>query len=235
MLKVLLFIAATLYCIKSIVWVNVTWLQFKRVNIKISPFSQSGYIDGPVLNTFRTNLVVLPMVMEYMQYIFIALGLAGILGAVMLYVTDKVCGLLRLFCMFEYFTNNTFLLQSVYVCVSACAICERLRGSGFTWCWANVVWSLIVSTNVRFSLRTQMLKNPNALVIFLYHPTLTFCMSLDGLNCNICMICFTESHEKDNSISLTRGQHQLFIYAYSKTEITMIITIKNVCVWPDHT
>lgn len=52
-------------------------------------FEESGYIDGPVLNTFRTNLVVLPMVMEYMQYIFIALGLAGILGAVMLYVNDK--------------------------------------------------------------------------------------------------------------------------------------------------
>ncbi len=153
---VLLFITVTLYCIKSVVWVNVTGLQFKRDSIEISRFSQSGYIDGPVLNTFRTNLVVLPMVMEYMQYIFIALGLAGILGAVMLYATDKVRGLLRLFSMFEYFTNTIFLLQSVYVCASACAICERLRGSGFTWCWANVVWRLIVSTNVRFSLRTQM-------------------------------------------------------------------------------
>ncbi len=111
----------------------MTRLQFKRDSIEISLFSQSGYIDGPVLDTFRTNLVVLPMVMEYMQYIFIALGLAGILGAVMLYATDKVRGLLRLLSMFEYFTNTIFLLQSVYVCVSACAICERLRGSGFMW------------------------------------------------------------------------------------------------------
>lgn len=55
--------------------------------------SQSGYIDGPVLNTFRTSLVVLPMVMEYMQYIFIVLGLALILTAVVLYLNDKVCDL----------------------------------------------------------------------------------------------------------------------------------------------
>ncbi|XP_056322563.1 scavenger receptor class B member 1 isoform X2 [Danio aesculapii] len=53
-------------------------------------FEESGYIDGPVLHTFRTNLVVLPQVMEYMQYIFIALGLAAILTAVILFITDKV-------------------------------------------------------------------------------------------------------------------------------------------------
>ncbi|XP_051539823.1 scavenger receptor class B member 1-like isoform X1 [Myxocyprinus asiaticus] len=53
-------------------------------------FEESGYIDGPVLNTFRTNLVVLPMVMEYMQYIFIGLGLATILGAVVLFLSDKI-------------------------------------------------------------------------------------------------------------------------------------------------
>lgn len=84
--------------------------------------SQSGYIDGPVLNTFRTNLVVLPMVMEYMQYIFIGLGLATILGAVILYLSDKVCSLLHFLCMLlmQCFTNIIFLTQSVYVCVSAC-------------------------------------------------------------------------------------------------------------------
>ncbi len=32
------------------------------------------------------------------------------------------------------------------------------------------------------------------------------------------MICFTESHKKDISISLTKGQHQLFIHAYSKNQ-----------------
>lgn len=51
---------------------------------------QSGYIDGPILNTFRMNLVILPMVMEYMQYIFIALGLGCIVGAVALQLSKKV-------------------------------------------------------------------------------------------------------------------------------------------------
>ncbi|KAM6976299.1 scavenger receptor class B member 1 isoform 1-T1 [Tautogolabrus adspersus] len=44
-------------------------------------FEESGYIDGPILTTFHTNLVILPAVMEYMQYGFIALGLATILIA----------------------------------------------------------------------------------------------------------------------------------------------------------
>ncbi|XP_068562462.1 scavenger receptor class B member 1 isoform X1 [Cebidichthys violaceus] len=44
-------------------------------------FEESGYIDGPILTTFHTNLVVLPAVMDYMQYGFIALGLATILIA----------------------------------------------------------------------------------------------------------------------------------------------------------
>uniref|UniRef100_H2VEP6 Scavenger receptor class B member 1 n=1 Tax=Takifugu rubripes TaxID=31033 RepID=H2VEP6_TAKRU len=44
-------------------------------------FEERGYIDGPILNTFHTNLVVLPAVMEYMQYGMIALGLATIIIA----------------------------------------------------------------------------------------------------------------------------------------------------------
>ncbi|XP_031731073.1 scavenger receptor class B member 1-like [Anarrhichthys ocellatus] len=44
-------------------------------------FEESGYIDGPILDTFHTNLVVLPAVMDFMQYGFIALGLATILIA----------------------------------------------------------------------------------------------------------------------------------------------------------
>uniref|UniRef100_A0A8C6LBI6 Scavenger receptor class B member 1 n=1 Tax=Nothobranchius furzeri TaxID=105023 RepID=A0A8C6LBI6_NOTFU len=44
-------------------------------------FEESGYIDGPVLTTFHNNLVVLPAVMQYMQYIFIALGLVTIIVA----------------------------------------------------------------------------------------------------------------------------------------------------------
>ncbi|XP_063065886.1 scavenger receptor class B member 1 isoform X2 [Engraulis encrasicolus] len=52
-------------------------------------FGESGYIDGPILKTFHTNLVVLPAIMEYTQYIFIGLGLLTILGAAMLLTLDK--------------------------------------------------------------------------------------------------------------------------------------------------
>ncbi|XP_068191375.1 scavenger receptor class B member 1 isoform X2 [Antennarius striatus] len=48
-------------------------------------FEERGYIDGPVLTTFHTSLVVLPAVMEYMQYGFIALGLVMVVVAAMVY------------------------------------------------------------------------------------------------------------------------------------------------------
>lgn len=53
-------------------------------------FEESGYIDGPILDTFYTNLVVLPAVMEYTQYIFIALGLVTALGAILLRRRQKI-------------------------------------------------------------------------------------------------------------------------------------------------
>ncbi|XP_010876528.4 scavenger receptor class B member 1 isoform X3 [Esox lucius] len=52
-------------------------------------FEESGYIDGEILTTFHTNLVVLPMVMEYVQYCFIGLGLASILAALLVYHSGK--------------------------------------------------------------------------------------------------------------------------------------------------
>ncbi|XP_049324456.1 scavenger receptor class B member 1 isoform X1 [Astyanax mexicanus] len=52
-------------------------------------FGESGYIDGPVLHTFRMNLVTLPMIMEYMQYVFIALGLALLLGGALLHWRER--------------------------------------------------------------------------------------------------------------------------------------------------
>ncbi|XP_038589500.1 scavenger receptor class B member 1 isoform X1 [Micropterus salmoides] len=52
-------------------------------------FEESGYIDGPILSTFHTNLVVLPAVMEYMQYGFIGLGLAMIIIAAMVHYKVK--------------------------------------------------------------------------------------------------------------------------------------------------
>lgn len=53
-------------------------------------FEESGYIDGPILSTFHTNLVVLPAVMEYMQYGFIGLGLAMIIIAALVHYKVKV-------------------------------------------------------------------------------------------------------------------------------------------------
>ncbi|CAN9504477.1 unnamed protein product [Ophioblennius macclurei] len=48
-------------------------------------FEESGYIDGPILDTFHTNLVVLPTIMEVMQYSFMALGLVTIITAAVLH------------------------------------------------------------------------------------------------------------------------------------------------------
>uniref|UniRef100_A0A8D3DVG4 Scavenger receptor class B member 1 n=1 Tax=Scophthalmus maximus TaxID=52904 RepID=A0A8D3DVG4_SCOMX len=50
----------------------------------------TGYIDGPILNTFHTNLVVLPAVMEFMQYGFIVLGLASIIIATLVHHKIRV-------------------------------------------------------------------------------------------------------------------------------------------------
>ncbi|XP_026154089.1 scavenger receptor class B member 1 isoform X2 [Mastacembelus armatus] len=52
-------------------------------------FEESGYIDGPIVSTFHTNLVVLPAVMEYTQYGFIALGLAMIILGVLVHHRAK--------------------------------------------------------------------------------------------------------------------------------------------------
>ncbi|XP_028457450.1 scavenger receptor class B member 1 isoform X1 [Perca flavescens] len=48
-------------------------------------FEESGYIDGPILTNFHTNLVILPSVMEYMQYGFITLGLVTIVIAALVH------------------------------------------------------------------------------------------------------------------------------------------------------
>lgn len=52
-------------------------------------FEERGYMDGPVVDTFYTGLVVMPAVMEYMQYIFIALGLATIVIAILVLRRQK--------------------------------------------------------------------------------------------------------------------------------------------------
>lgn len=186
----------------------VTWLYSNSVRkrkwlklICCLHLSQSGYIDGPVLNTFRTNLVVLPMVMEYMQYIFIGLGLATILGAVILYLSDKVCSLLQFLCMLLMLliVTNIIFLYTKRVCLCECMYERDIERK---WVEHDVeqMWfcCLFVSEEVmKFSIRFSTL----------YHSTLTPCMGLDGLKCNICMVCFTESLEKDITFSHRRGQH----------------------------
>uniref|UniRef100_A0A8C7KRL0 Scavenger receptor class B member 1 n=1 Tax=Oncorhynchus kisutch TaxID=8019 RepID=A0A8C7KRL0_ONCKI len=52
-------------------------------------FEENGYMDGAIVKTFHTNLVLLPMVMVYMQYCFLVLGLATVLGAVLLHYSGK--------------------------------------------------------------------------------------------------------------------------------------------------
>ncbi|XP_073442240.1 scavenger receptor class B member 1-like isoform X2 [Dendrobates tinctorius] len=64
--------------------------KIKPVIFPILWFSESGYLDGPVYNTYYNTLIVLPMVLDYLQYIFIALGLCFILvAAVLPFVNQK--------------------------------------------------------------------------------------------------------------------------------------------------
>uniref|UniRef100_A0A4W5MHU0 Scavenger receptor class B member 1 n=1 Tax=Hucho hucho TaxID=62062 RepID=A0A4W5MHU0_9TELE len=52
-------------------------------------FEENGYMDGAIVKTFHTYLVLLPMVMVYMQYCFLGLGLATVLGAALLHYRGK--------------------------------------------------------------------------------------------------------------------------------------------------
>ncbi|XP_072271866.1 scavenger receptor class B member 1 isoform X2 [Pyxicephalus adspersus] len=58
--------------------------QISPVILPLLWFKESGYIDGPVYNTYYNTLIVLPIVLEYVQYILIAVGLCLILVAAVL-------------------------------------------------------------------------------------------------------------------------------------------------------
>ncbi|XP_074828383.1 scavenger receptor class B member 1 isoform X4 [Natator depressus] len=60
--------------------------QIKPVVLPILWFAESGAIEGSVLKQFYTNLVLIPSVLEYVQYICIGLGVALIVAAVVLEV-----------------------------------------------------------------------------------------------------------------------------------------------------
>ncbi|XP_056389866.1 scavenger receptor class B member 1 isoform X2 [Hyla sarda] len=70
--------------------------EIKPVILPILWFSESGYLDGPVYNTYYNTLVMLPTVLDYLQYVFIALGLCFILVASVLpFVNQKWENLLQ--------------------------------------------------------------------------------------------------------------------------------------------
>ncbi|XP_029475565.1 scavenger receptor class B member 1 isoform X2 [Rhinatrema bivittatum] len=59
--------------IKSISHIAQTG-KIKPVLLPVLWFTESGYIDGPILSTYYTQLVLMPSIFEYLQYILIALG-----------------------------------------------------------------------------------------------------------------------------------------------------------------
>ncbi|KAM4053303.1 scavenger receptor class B member 1 isoform 2-T3 [Anomaloglossus baeobatrachus] len=64
--------------------------KIKPVILPILWFAESGYLDGPVYDTYYNTLIVLPIVLDCLQYIFIALGLCFILvAAVLPFVNQK--------------------------------------------------------------------------------------------------------------------------------------------------
>ncbi|XP_075033074.1 scavenger receptor class B member 1 isoform X2 [Mixophyes fleayi] len=70
--------------------------KIKPVILPILWFSESGYLDGPVYSTYYNTLIVLPIVLDYLQYILIALGLFSILiAAVLPFVKQKQENLLQ--------------------------------------------------------------------------------------------------------------------------------------------
>ncbi|KAM4708167.1 scavenger receptor class B member 1 isoform 2-T3 [Discoglossus pictus] len=58
--------------------------KIKPVILPLLWFAESGYIDGPVFNTYYNILILMPLVLDYLQYILIALGLCFILVAAIL-------------------------------------------------------------------------------------------------------------------------------------------------------
>ena len=53
-------------------------------------FEQSGSIEGSVLKQFYTNLVLIPLLLEYLQYIFLGLSIPLIIAAAVLMAMSQV-------------------------------------------------------------------------------------------------------------------------------------------------
>ncbi|XP_014453987.1 scavenger receptor class B member 1 isoform X1 [Alligator mississippiensis] len=63
--------------------------RIKPVILPIIWFSESGSLEGPILKEFYTNLVLIPSVLEYVQYISIALGTALMIAAILLIISQQ--------------------------------------------------------------------------------------------------------------------------------------------------
>ncbi|NWJ03274.1 SCRB1 protein, partial [Crypturellus undulatus] len=61
----------------------------KPVVLPLLWFAESGSIEGSVLNQFYTNLVLIPSVLDYLQYIFLGLSIPLIITAALLMATSK--------------------------------------------------------------------------------------------------------------------------------------------------
>lgn len=53
-------------------------------------FEQSGSIEGSVLKHFYTNVVLIPSMLDYLQYIFLGLSVLLIMSAAVLMATSQV-------------------------------------------------------------------------------------------------------------------------------------------------
>ncbi|NXD07239.1 SCRB1 protein, partial [Nothocercus nigrocapillus] len=61
----------------------------KPVVLPLLWFAESGSIEGSVLNQFYTNLVLIPSVLDYLQYIFLGLSIPLIITAAVLVAMNK--------------------------------------------------------------------------------------------------------------------------------------------------
>nr|XP_013804628.1 PREDICTED: scavenger receptor class B member 1 [Apteryx mantelli mantelli] len=61
----------------------------KPVVLPLLWFAESGSIEGSVLKQFYTNLVLIPSVLDYLQYIFLGLSIPLIITAAVLMATSK--------------------------------------------------------------------------------------------------------------------------------------------------
>ncbi|NXU87725.1 SCRB1 protein, partial [Xiphorhynchus elegans] len=63
--------------------------KIKPVVLPLLWFAESGSIEGSVLNQFYTNLVLLPTVLDYLQYVFFGLSVLLIISAAVFLVMNK--------------------------------------------------------------------------------------------------------------------------------------------------